>query len=135
MTANILHSTLQKTQIGKTAFDDGRSADAVRDAFGEVLRQACELAGGADCSPVVLTHAAFASATGRLSDPAPGVSAQRAIRRMFVKSFVQYRLDAEHATAPDDQPEAVQGVLLARKLAGGAQRPGNLPPHVPQLPS
>jgi hypothetical protein len=134
MNANILHPTLQKAQV-ETAFDDGRPADAVRDTFGEAERHVHALAGGADCSPAALMHAAFAPATGRSSDPAVGVGARRATQPMFVVPPVKYRTAAEHAAAAEDQLEAVEGVLLAdllaRKLAGVAQGLGSTPPDVP----
>lgn len=125
VSANILHPALQKAHV-EMSFDDGRPGDAVRDAFCEVERLVRGLAGGAHDLPVELMQAAFAPVTGPLSDPAAAVRAQYETQRRFVDSFARYRPDREHAVGPDDELEAVEGVLvadvLARKLGGIAER-------------
>lgn len=134
MSANILHPTLQQARV-ETSFDDGRPGDAVHNAFEEVERLVRDLAGGVASSPVELMQAAFAPATGPLSDPRAGVRAQRATQRIFVETFAKYRPDAEHAATSDDQLEAVEGVLqanrLARELARIAERLGSAVRDVP----
>jgi hypothetical protein len=56
------------------------------------------------------------------------------MQRTFVASFVKYRPDAQHAAAPGDELEAVEGVLLAdlltRELACIAERLGATFPDV-----
>lgn len=138
MSANILHPTLQTAQV-ETSFDDGRPSDAEHDASQEVERQVRDLAGDVDYWPVVLMQATLAPAIGPLSHRRARIRALLSMPRMFMKSFMTSRPDVHRAAAPDDEAEAVDGVLLADLLAGElariAERLGSAFPDVPLAPS
>lgn len=128
MSANVLHPTLQRAQV-EIFFDEGRPGDAVLEAFLEVERLVRGLARASGYSPLVLMGEAFAPVIGPLTDRRAGIGEQLSMQRLFVESFATYRPDAEHAAAPEDEAQAVDGVLvadaLARELARIAERLGS----------